>query len=198
MTSATLLFDPLLGDLKRASRGDKQAARALVTKISPKLFRTAYRLLNNEADAEEATQETLIKLWKIANDWKSGNAKIETWCFRVISNYCFDKLRAQKRYIYDELDENMAITNEDGENSLIWGQLSNQIDKALEKLPARQKAAIILTYFEGLGAKDVAATLETSIEAVESLLSRAKRALKQILSDEDPNFQEYILKFAIV
>lgn len=197
MTSALLVFDPLCGYLKKASIGDKEAAKALVNNISPKLFRTAYRLLGNSHDAEEATQETLIKLWKIAKDWKTGNAKIETWCYRVLTNHCFDKLRAKNRYIFDEIDENVQANEIHTDDLMARGEIRNQIDLALDKLPARQKTAIIMTYFEGLGAKDVAASLDCTIEAVESLLARAKKALKQCLQEHDENFGQNIMSFAL-
>ena len=77
------------------------------------------------------------------------------------------------------------------------GEIRNQIDLALDKLPARQKTAIIMTYFEGLGAKDVAASLDCTIEAVESLLARAKKALKQCLQEHDENFGQNIMSFAL-
>lgn len=195
MKAQMLVFDPLSAHLKRAANGDKKSAEGLVMAISPKLFRTAFRLLQNQADAEEAVQETLIKLWKIAAKWEVGRAKIETWCFRVLSNICFDKLRANSKYHFDEIDENLQSYDLNSDGIIIQSQLKNKIDNAIQRLPSRQQAAIILTYFETLSAKEVASALDTSIDAVESLLARAKKSLKLSLLNEDPEILEDLLVF---
>lgn len=195
MTIEPLIFDPLSAHLKRAAIGDKKSAQSLVMALSPKLFRIAFRILRNQSDAEEVVQETLVKLWKIANEWQVGRAKIETWCFRVLSNLCFDKLRKQNRYHFDEIDENIDSGAIGADNIILQANLRNKIDKAIAKLPTRGQAAIILTYFEGQGNKDVASALDTSVEAVESLLGRSKRSLKQYLLDDDPEILEDLLVF---
>ncbi len=195
MNAKMLIFDPLSAHLKRAAIGDRKSAEALVLAISPKLFRTAFRLLQNQANAEEAVQETLIKLWKIANSWEVGRAKIETWCFRVLSNICFDKLRAQNKYHFDEIDENIKANSINSDGIILQNQLKNKIDNAIQKLPSRQQAAIILTYFEMQNAKEVSIALNTSIEAVESLLARAKKSLKISLLEEDPEILDDLLIF---
>ncbi len=187
MSANPLIFDPMLAHLKRASIGDKKAAIALVQAISPKLFAVAYRLLRNKALAEEAVQETLLRLWRIAPNWRAGNAKIETWAFRVVSNLCFDSLKRSGRFVADALDENSEIIGDfvNPETYLERDEIKNRVDMALETLPTRQKLAIIYTYFENLGAKETANILETSVEAIESLLSRAKRNLKQYFETND-------------
>lgn len=196
MSKPPLIFDPMLAHLKRASVGDQKAARALVEGISPKLFAVSYRLLRNSSEAEEVVQETLLRLWRIAPNWRAGNARIDTWAYRVISNLCFDKLRRHGRYLNDAFDENLEIKSEiaDPETYLQRDEIRNRVDLALESLPTRQKLAIIYTYFENLGAKDTASILDTSIEAVESLLSRAKRNLKQYFEDQDEQILDQLIE----
>lgn len=190
-----LLFDPLLAHLRHALNGDKREAEALVRKISPKLFSSAYRILQSANDAEEIVQEALIKLWKVGPEWKTGRALIETWAYRVVMNLCFDRLKSQKRYIYDETDENIPDGGQSAENALMFGEISNEIDRALLCLPPRQRAVIVLTYFEGLGGKEAAAALETSVEAVESLLARAKKFLRAELTKSEPEILNQFAAF---
>ena len=193
--SEPLLFDPLLAHLRRALNGDKREAEALVRKISPKLFGAAFRILQNANDAEEIVQEALIKLWKTGPDWKTGRALIETWAYRVVMNLCFDRLKSQKRYVYDEADENLPDNAQSAENALMFQEISNEIDRALLSLPPRQRAVIVLTYFEGLGGKEAAAALETSVEAVESLLARAKKFLRAELTNSEPEILNQFAAF---
>lgn len=199
MSSKPLLFDPLLGSLLKAVKGDKKAAEVLVRSISPKLFGLAYRLLQNRADAEEVTQEALLRLWKVAKDWRKGEALIETWAYRVVTNLSFDKLRSAKKFDADQIEDDIFMDDKiSPESELINRDISNEIDRALAQLPPRQRAVIVFTYFEAMGAKDTAAAMETSIEAVESLLSRARKTLKQVLLNDEPELlNEFVAAAAI-
>lgn len=199
MQAKPLLFDPLLGHLRNAANGDKKAAAALVRAISPKLFGISYRLLQNQSDAEEVTQEALLRLWKIAKEWRAGEAMIETWAYRVVTNLSFDKLRSAKKFGADQLEDDTFMDDKiSAEGELINRDISNEIDRALAQLPPRQRAVIVFTYFEAMGAKETAAAMETTIEAVESLLSRAKKSLKQALLNDEPELlNEYIAVAAI-
>lgn len=199
MNSEPLLFDPLLGHLRGVANGEKPAAEALVRAISPKLFRTAYRIMQNAHDAEEITQETLIRILTISKTWKAGQARIETWAYRVATNLCFDKLRAKSRFEQgsDELEDFMD-NSPTAEAELVNREIANHIDRALATLPHRQRAAIVLTYYEGLNAKLAGEALGVSVEAIESLLARAKRTLKQkFLNDEPDILTDFVALAAI-
>ncbi len=193
MRALVIEFDPLYGLLKKAVKGDKNAAKSLVTSLSPKLFRIAYRMLNNTHDAEEIVQEILVKIWNIAPNWQENNAKLETWAFRVTTNLCIDKIRKSTKFKTEELDETYLDKSINQENLIIASEMKQKVAMALEELPPRQKAALILSYFEGKSQKEVAHILETSIEAVESLLGRGKKALKSMLiSQKDEIFDDFI------
>jgi RNA polymerase sigma-70 factor (ECF subfamily) len=171
--------------LQKTRDGDRRAAEALVRSVSPKIFALAYRMFKNQADAEEVVQEALLKLWKVIPEWEFGKAKVETWLYRITYNLCIDKLRASKKYIAEEIDDTHAADNISAEKTMIISQSVSQLGASIENLPSRQKSAIVLTYYEGLSAKEASAIMDTSVEAIESLLARAKRKLKEELNQQE-------------
>ena len=166
--------------LRQFAEGDPDAARVLMDRHVHKILRLAKSMLGDMGDAEEVTQEAMLRLWKVAPHWKSGNAKVSTWLWRVASNLCIDRLRAQATISIDAIDE-----PEDDLPSVDEKLLSNDraaaLRRALEKLPPRQRAAVALRHLEGLSNKETAESLGTSIDAVESLIARGVLALKSQL-----------------
>jgi RNA polymerase sigma-70 factor, ECF subfamily len=179
-----LVFDPLAGLVFKAGKGDRQAASDLVKAVSPALWRVAWRLLRDCAEAEDVTQEALIRMWKMAPTWKPGRAKFETWLYQVATNLCFDRLRKAGRFV----EESAAPEPRDHaplpDAELAGTALRTRIDQALELLPDRQRTAIVLTHFEGLSGKVAGEVLGVSVDALESLLSRGRRALRTALAEE--------------
>ena len=82
--------------LVAVGNGDAAAARLLVTRLTPRLFNHAARVLGDRTEAEDVVQETLLRLWKIAPNWRQGEAQVSTWCYRVLVNLCTDRLRARR------------------------------------------------------------------------------------------------------
>ncbi len=166
--------------LKQFAEGDASAARVLMDRHVHRILRLATSMLGEAGDAEEVTQEAMLRLWKVAPQWKPGKAKVSTWLWRVTSNLCIDRLRARSTISLDSIDE-----PEDGLPSVDEKLLSNDraaaLRQALEKLPPRQRAAVALRHLEGLSNKEVAESLGTSIDAVESLIARGVLALKSQL-----------------
>ena len=179
-----LVFDPLSGLVAKAGKGDRQAASALVTAVSPALWRIGWRLLRDSAEAEDVTQEALIRMWKIAPTWKPGRAKFETWLFKVTTNLCFDRLRKAGRFVDETQAPEPIDTGPRPDASVMDISVRARIDAALEALPDRQRAAIMLTHFENMQAKVAGEILGLSVDGFESLLSRGRKALRQALADE--------------
>ncbi len=179
-----LVFDPLSGLVAKAGRGDRHAASALVTAVSPALWRIAWRLLRDSAEAEDVTQEALIRMWKIAPNWKPGRAKFETWLFQVTTNLCFDRLRKAGRFVEEAHAPEALDTGPRPDAGVLDIGLRGRIDAALEALPDRQRTAIVLTHFENLQAKAAGEILGLSVDGFESLLSRGRKALRIALADE--------------
>ncbi|MEP3635633.1 MAG: RNA polymerase sigma factor [Paracoccaceae bacterium] len=169
--------------LQRYAAGDRSAARMLTARLTPVVFAQAYRGLGNQADAEDVTQDALMRLWRQASDWRMGEAKVTTWLYRVTANLCTDKLRKRMRSgpSLDEIAE-PADPTPSVETTLQNISRQKALEDALGELPERQREAVVLRHIEGLNNPDIANRLDVSVEAVESLLARGKRALKSALA----------------
>ena len=172
--------------LDRFARGDQAAARALAVRHTPRVLAVATRMLKDRTEAEDVAQEAMLRLWKIAPEWRAGEAKVSTWLHRIASNLCIDRLRKRKRD-GPSLDE--APEQRDGAPSadarLIAGDRASAVMAALQTLPERQRIAVTLRHFEDLGNPEIGEVLGVSVEAVESLLARGRRALAAILAEAE-------------
>lgn len=166
--------------LLRYGAGDATAARLLVERLAPRVLRLARRLLQDPAEAEDVTQDAMLRLWKIAPDWQPGGAMPSTWLHRVAVNLATDRLRRRRGVGLDTIEEpdDPAPSAVDG---LIEGDRRRALDEALALLPDRQRAAVVLRHLEGLTNPEIAAHLGIGVEAVESLTARGKRRLAQLL-----------------
>lgn len=162
------------------ANGDPFAARVLTKRLMPRVFSQAYRMLRNQADAEDVTQDAFMRLWSIAPDWKQDQAQVSTWMYRVVRNLCIDRTRKHRE---SELDEGLdAIDPTQGIDQKLQDQHRTvALSQALDALPDRQREAITLRHLDELANPEIADRMEISIEAVESLISRGKRALKSLL-----------------
>lgn len=181
--SRPVFFDPHARLLQQAAKGDRSAASSLVRAVSPKLWRLAWRMLRDEAEAEDVVQEALIRLWPRLSSWRHGEARVETWLYQVTNNLCLDRLRKSGRFVGEEAAPENEDPSASAETSIMATQARSIVDAAIDGLPERQRAALVLSHFEGLGAADVGMVLDCSVEAVESLLSRARRALRAKLEN---------------
>lgn len=163
--------------------GDRLAARVLTDRHAPRVIGYAARLLKDRAEAEDVAQDAMMRLWKIAPEWRTGEAKVTTWLYRVVTNLCTDRLRKKRGTGLDEIAE-----PEDGKPSqdavLMQKQRVAALDAALDTLPDRQREAVVLRHIEGLSNPEIAQVLEIGVEAVESLTARGKRALAKALADQ--------------
>lgn len=165
------------------ANGDRAAATALAARLTPFVFRVAFRMLGDRSEAEDVAQEALIRLWKTAPDWRQGEAKVTTWLYRVTSNLCLDRLRRKKPLGLDEIAEPTDETPS-AEVKMQSADRASALYAALEELPDRQRQAVVLRHLEGLANPEIADALSLSVEAVESLVARGKRKLGEILSGQ--------------
>lgn len=163
------------------ANGNASAARALTARLTQRVMGHAYRLLGNHAEAEDVTQEAMLRLWKIAPDWRQGEAKVTTWLYRVVANLCIDLRRRARGVALDSIPD-----PEDGRASVTDHMQAEAraeaLQAALDQLPDRQRQAVVLRHIEGLANPEIAEIMEITTEAVESLTARGKRALTAALA----------------
>ncbi len=157
--------------------GELAAARLLTARLAPRILAHATRMLGGDrAEAEDVTQEAMLRLWRIAPEWQQGRARVSTWLYRVAGNLCVDRLRRARPEPLDQSNEPLA-DDPGAEAGLQNAARLQALYGALAELPARQRQAVVLRHIEGLSNPETARILGTSPEAVESLTARGKRAL---------------------
>ncbi|MEP5153726.1 RNA polymerase sigma factor [Planktotalea sp.] len=162
------------------ANGDEAAARTLTLRLAPRAYAQAYRMLGVAAEAEDVAQDAMMRVWKIAPEWRSGEAKVTTWLYRVTSNLCTDRLRQRRGTSLDAIDEPID-PSPSADDVLQSTARQDALQNALMELPVRQRQAVVLRHIEELPNPEIAEKMEISVEAVESLTSRGKRALAKIL-----------------
>jgi len=163
------------------ANGDPAAPRQLTLRLTPRLFGHAFRLLGDRAEAEDVTQDALMRLWKIAPDWRQGEAQVTTWLYRVVANLCTDRLRKRRGVALDAVPEPEDDTASAADKMQEQARV-DALQGALNTLPERQREAVVLRHIEGAGNPEIAEIMEISVEAVESLTARGKRALARVLA----------------
>ncbi len=177
------MHDPDADLVRKAGAGDARAAEALVLRHIGRITGLARRMLNDAAEAEDVAQEVFLRVWREAPRWKPGAAKFETWMHRVTLNLCYDRLRRRRET--PDAEAGLATPDPGASASDAWlaQQRAQRVRLAMAALPERQRAAIALCHFEDASNIEAAAALEVSVEALESLLSRGRRALRAALAD---------------
>lgn len=169
--------------LQLYANGEQSAARVLTLRLAPRAYAQAYRMLGNAAEAEDVAQEAMMRIWKVAPEWRTGEAKVTTWLYRVTANLCTDRLRKARATSLDAIDEPVD-PNPSAAQVMQGSARAQALQGALMQLPDRQRQAVILRHIEELANPQIAEMMEISVEAVESLTSRGKRALVKILAGQ--------------
>ena len=174
--------------LARFAGGDQSAARALTDQLLPGAMRQAYRMLGEQAEAEDVAQEAMLRLWRQASDWRAGEARISTWLYRVVHNLCIDRIRKRRPQVPVEDAPEPVDPDPSVLDRMAQTEQSKAVAAAIGELPERQRQALILRHFEGMSNPAIGEALECSVEAVESLLARARRALAKKMQEEREAF----------
>ncbi len=169
--------------MARVARGDEPAYRQLTRRHLPAMLGLARRILGNTADAEDVAQEAMLRVWTHAPRWQPL-AAFRTWLTRVVVNLCLDRKRRAPWVALEEAGE-IADTALSADEAAEHYERQRLLAGAIAELPARQRAAIVLTYSEGMSNAQVAEILETSVSAVETLLVRGKQNLRARLRVND-------------
>lgn len=170
--------------LKRAAQGDERAFEQLVGRYQPAVFNTIYRYTGNQADVQDLAQEVFIKVWQNAAKFK-GRSRFSTWLYRIVVNHCLNYRRKYRRphFSLDEMVEqgnipDPLIVEPDPEQR----RKVELVRRAIDELPERQRMALILAQFEERSYAEIAEIMKVSVSSVESLIFRARRALRERLA----------------
>ena len=185
--------DPDADLVARVGKQDAIAVRQLVAAKLPRLLSVATRMLGDRDEARDVSQEVFLRVWKEAAQWRPGEARFDTWLHRVTLNLCYDRLRARKHREPDAFNAfdafHTAIDEQvdpgpSPETLLLNGARRNRVQAAMAALPSRQREALVLQYYQELSNVEAAALMGVSVDALESLLSRARRTLREQLQSD--------------
>ena len=177
--------DPDADLVRRVGAGDPLAVRALTARKLPRLTALAARVLGDAAEAEDIAQESLIRAWRQAPVWRFGEARFDTWLHRVTLHLCRDRLRRVRPGGPQDL-EALVDPGPAPDRGLEARDVGDRVAAAMAILPVRQREAVVLCHYQEMGNIQAAAALGITVEALESLLSRGRRALRAALSDLVP------------
>jgi len=167
--------------LERLSHADPAAFATLVELHFQPVYRVAWRMLGGREGAEDVAQEAFLRLWQNPRQVRDGKA-LRSWLMRVASNLVVDRYRRQGPVDPGEPPD-IADDAPGPDLALRRADVAAAIDGAIAGLPERQRLALVLSHYEGYGNPDIALALDVSVEAVESLLARARRSLRTVLAD---------------
>ena len=170
--------------LERMRQDDVEAYRTLVERHMNRAFGVAMRVLKNSSDAEDVTQDAFVKAWTNRHKWEPGRAKFSTWLYRVVVNRCIDLRRAPRQEWLDDVPE-PADEAEDSVTSIHRRQVYGRLEDALGRLPTQQRVAVVLSYYEELSNAEISEVMNTSVSAVESLLKRGRKGLRELLKNSE-------------
>lgn len=165
--------------------GDTSAFGEIFNKYKKEVINTVYRLIGNNDDAEDLSQEIFLRIYNAGKRYKP-TANFRTYLHKIIMNVCFSYLRRKKISQFINLEflkdkEESDVFNP--EKLYEQKELKSFIGKAILQLPANQRMAIVLKIYNSLSYDEIAATLNLTTQAVKSLLFRARENLKKMLKD---------------
>jgi RNA polymerase sigma-70 factor (ECF subfamily) len=171
--------------MQRAGTGDRAACQLLVERHLGRIVTFAHRMLGNRTDAEDAAQDVFLRVWSAAPRWNMGSARFSTWLYRVAMNVCLDRIAKRRETPVDALPD-LPDPRPDPSLVLHGSELAGHVRAALATLPEKQRIAVTLCHYQGLRNVEAAEVMSISVEALESLLGRGRRAIRAHLRAVGP------------
>ena len=168
--------------IQAVANGDRKAFQKLYELFSEQVYNTALSYAQNKPGAEEITQDVFTSIFRNSAKFK-GDAALSTWIYRIAVNTSLNHLKSKKRFSFLKFGDS-DIEKPDFEHPGILLEKKEQsitLFKVIDTLPDSQKTAFILSFVEELPRQEVADVMELSLKAVESLLQRAKKNLRDKL-----------------
>ncbi|ODT13578.1 MAG: hypothetical protein ABS35_37530 [Kaistia sp. SCN 65-12] len=171
--------------MRAVAVGEEGAFARLIAAEAPKLTRFVASILSDLSEAEEVVQEALLRLWKQAESWEP-QARIGTFLHQVAYRIAIDRLRRRRPHVdIDGLDDVLEDEGPTPERHLAQKDDGRVVQAALDKLSERQRTVIVLAHFQELGQAEAADIMGIGEHAYESLLARARRRLRALLTGRD-------------
>jgi RNA polymerase sigma-70 factor (ECF subfamily) len=164
----------------RAATGDFAAFEQLVRRNQAVAWGLAWRFLGDAVEAQDIVQEAFLKIYKAASRYQPS-AKFRTYLYRVVARLCLD-WKSKKRPEYTDALPSLPDSSRDPEELVAAEQLSGAVQRCLGNLPANQRLGVTLRHYDGLTYDEIAGVLQVSPKAVDSLLQRARAALRRCLA----------------
>jgi RNA polymerase sigma-70 factor (ECF subfamily) len=166
----------------RAQSGDMAAFEELVRRHQHGLFSYLYRMCRNTSDAEELAQAAMVRAWEKLAGFR-GASSFKTWLYRIGTNLCFN-LRTRRKPT-EELFETMAAPDSARPEQVFQQKVREEVvQRALARLPADQRAALVLSVYQDMSYREIADTMGKTVRAVDSLLFRAKTNVRKALAED--------------
>lgn len=163
--------------------GDRKAFAVFARRHVAKCLGVAVRIVGNSSDAEEVVQDAMLRVWQHAADWRGTDAQVTTWLYRIVINLAIDRRRKRRPPVVPIEEGHDAVDAGPTAQMLLEGQeLEAYLAKEIVELPTRQRDALSLCYFEGLTCAEAARVMRVSVSAMEALLVRGRRTLRERLS----------------
>ncbi len=180
--------------IKKAIKGDSHAFEELIIPYEKKVYNIALGVFKNEQDAYDAAQEVLIKVYKNLSKFKFESA-FSTWLHRLAMNTCIDEYRKRKRHMNHTTSMDQSISNEEGsgpikqfedkaltpEQQVLQNEVVSEVRSALDMMKVDQKVILVYRDIQGMSYDEIAVILDCSLGTVKSRISRARKALKDII-----------------
>ena len=163
----------------RVAQGDLDAFDEIVRRHQRTAWRIAYRFLGDRAGAEDVVQDAFLRILSAAPRYKP-TAAFPAYLYRVVARLCIDDIRKKRPVLTDAFPE-AVDPSPDPATARAQEARNALVRMALDALPPRQRMAVILKYYEGLGYEEIAGAMGTTVKAVERLLGRARAALRSRL-----------------
>lgn len=173
----------------RVAQGDHAACQELVERHLGRILAFASRTIGDRAEAEDIAQEVFTRLWIHAKGWRPGPGRVTTWLHRIALNLCLDYRARMRQERLDAVPEPID-PRKDAVTLMQERDVQAHVTAALQALPDSQQAAVVLCHYQGFRNAEAAEVLGVSVEAVESLLARARRALRDRLRSIAPELLE--------
>lgn len=191
--------------VRRASRGDAAALEELMAQHSGRIYRIAHGITRDHADAEEVTQDVFLSIIRKGGGFE-GRSTFSTWIYRIATNAALNKRRGKRREMEVALEEYLPAFTGDGhrdgdrsylladwsespEHAVLSGETRRVVEQALDALPPRYRAIIILRDVEQLSNEQAAEIMGESVASLKARLHRARMALREVLTREFASVQ---------